>query len=346
MDSTTAQSKLKEILTDPAKQAAHPDPPTKTGQGTITARTNRTNTHRQATKPATWDNKPKSHRAAHAAKTNKILLKKDRQHNRSTSTDKSLRRSHLRPAFCCLCAKPFTAITGKLRSSICPECFTKLAFTLTANNPEFNPYHYATPEFGIAYQILPLCYFQQHSAIQRIIHLFKYGNRPDLARQLGVLFAATYQKRHAKHPFDAVVPVPLHWRRRLKRGYNQSLLIAKGISQTLDIPILQPLRRAKHTKPQALFKNHELRKKNLHGAMALKITAPQVQNLHLLLIDDVITTGSTIAEPIRLLAQLPGVTVSVGCLAIAPGLEYRNAPPPNNELVEDIFNPKPDDDLP
>jgi len=122
-------------------------------------------------------------------------------------------------------------------------------------------------------------------AIQR----FKYGGRSDLGSALGALMGVEAQ--HCVREVDAVVPVPLHWRRRRARGYDQAALLAKPIARFLGLPArLRGLRRVRNTPPQVEF-THQERHQNIAGAFEPWRLGGASR---VLLIDDVRTTGATL----------------------------------------------------
>jgi ComF family protein len=125
---------------------------------------------------------------------------------------------------------------------------------------------------------------------QKLIHHLKYSDDTALARAMGKI-AADKIADSLIHP-DCIVPIPLHWRRRLKRGYNQTNLIAQIISKQLDIPLVKLLKRVKATPRQAQL-DRKQRLKNLDGAFAVT-GKKHCGKLKILLIDDVMTTGTTL----------------------------------------------------
>jgi ComF family protein len=123
--------------------------------------------------------------------------------------------------------------------------------------------------------------------LRDLIHLLKYGRVKTLARPLSVLLAQALPRDEV---FDATVPVPLYWLRRIKRGFNQSELLARGLARRTGIPMLKALRRVRPTPTQAGLSN-SARRQNVASAFR----SQGVQEKRILLIDDVMTTGATAA---------------------------------------------------
>ena len=122
--------------------------------------------------------------------------------------------------------------------------------------------------------------------LRKLIHLFKYGKVRPLARPLGALLAAALPREER---FDAVTPMPLHWLRHWRRGFNQAELLAREVSRRTGVPLIKPVRRRRATAPQAGMTNAQ-RRTNVAGAFAVR---GDLTGLRLLLIDDVATTGAT-----------------------------------------------------
>ena len=121
--------------------------------------------------------------------------------------------------------------------------------------------------------------------LRKLIHLYKYGRIRTLARPLGDLLARALP---LDERFDCIVPVPLHWLRRWKRGFNQSELLARALGRRSGIPLLRALKRSHSTLVQAGLSNHA-RRRNVMKAFR----ACPVEGKRILLIDDVMTTGAT-----------------------------------------------------
>jgi ComF family protein len=124
--------------------------------------------------------------------------------------------------------------------------------------------------------------------LRKLIHLYKYGRVYPLASRLGVLLGRAVPRNSE---FGAVVPMPLHWRRRWRRGFNQSELLAAVIARRLGLPLVNAVRRRKSTPPQAGLTSAE-RRTNVAGAFQVR-NRRSIEGRHVLLIDDVLTTGAT-----------------------------------------------------
>ena len=124
--------------------------------------------------------------------------------------------------------------------------------------------------------------------LRKLIHLFKYGGIRTLARPLGSLLASTLASGER---FDVVVPMPLHWWRRWRRGFNQAELLAREVARRCGVEVVGAVRRARATSPQAGLSNSR-RRENVAGAF--QVPRPErVRGLCVALVDDVLTTGAT-----------------------------------------------------
>lgn len=152
--------------------------------------------------------------------------------------------------------------------------------------------------------------YHNGSRFGNLLHRLKYEDQPRIGQAMGRQYG--YQLLHARtwEIPDLIIPVPLHPKRQRKRGYNQSEQIAIGLSQALQIPVGRKLLvRTRHTQTQTA-KNRADRYLNVSG----KFQVPHPEKIagkHLLLIDDVITTGATIEACAEVLLQTEGTRVSV-----------------------------------
>lgn len=126
--------------------------------------------------------------------------------------------------------------------------------------------------------------------MRKLIHLYKYGKVQTLARPLGELLLRALPRDER---FDLVVPVPLHWRRRWQRGFNQAELLARLVAARRAIPVTKVLRRVRSTSAQAGLSGTG-RRRNVAAAFRCR-NSSLMKGRRVLLIDDVMTTGSTAA---------------------------------------------------
>jgi ComF family protein len=150
--------------------------------------------------------------------------------------------------------------------------------------------------------------------LRKLVHLFKYSGMKPLARML-----AGYMERAipVDERFDAIVPVPLHWRRQWERGFNQSALLADHIAKRRGIPMVNALRRKRATATQAGLASAG-RRRNVASAFDLRVKGnkdPRLAGRKILLIDDVMTTGATASACASVLKR--GGAKSVSLLTLA-----------------------------
>lgn len=152
--------------------------------------------------------------------------------------------------------------------------------------------------------------YQKHTNYAHLIHKLKYQHRDDIGTLLGEMCGVELQKSGFLSDVDALVPIPLHPRRERKRGYNQSEIIAKGISEVTGVPVLtSAIIRSVNTKTQTR-KNKTERAQNVSGIFSVQ-DATALEGKHIVIIDDVITTGATCiscAETILKESNVKGVS--------------------------------------
>jgi len=151
------------------------------------------------------------------------------------------------------------------------------------------------------------CFGAYEGVLRELIHLYKYGKVSTLCGPLGDLMAQALPREES---FDLLAPVPLYWRRRLQRGFNQSGLLARELSRRTGIPVLQALIRLRPTLTQAGLSN-TARRRNVARAFRSR----NVQGKRILLIDDVMTTGATASACALALKQSGARRVSLLTLA-------------------------------
>ena len=154
------------------------------------------------------------------------------------------------------------------------------------------------------------CFGAYEGLLRDWIHLFKYSRIKPMARPLGQLLKDAVP---GDEQFDAIVPVPLHWLRRWRRGFNQSEVLARDLSRHIGVRVLSALRRTRSTQVQAGLSN-TARRQNVSQAFRSR-GGHSVAGNRILLIDDVMTTGSTAAACARALKQAGAVRVTLVAVA-------------------------------
>ena len=215
------------------------------------------------------------------------------------------------PRLCLLCQTPLT----KEEKHICLHCLLDLPYTHytdTKYNPAYDLFVTHTPIVGA----ISLFRFRKEGHGQKLIHSLKYHGNKSLGYDLGYLAASHLQPSGIFDSVDLLLPVPLHPKRLRQRGYNQSEWISKGIHSFTGIPIdTTSLYRTKQTESQTHKQLYE-RQKNVQDIFKLK-TMDFINGKHILLIDDVITTGSTLKSCLKALKNIPDIQISILSIAIA-----------------------------
>jgi ComF family protein len=158
-------------------------------------------------------------------------------------------------------------------------------------------------------------WFTDKSGFRRVVHAFKYGGRWALARDMGRWFGRVLADTDAYAGVDLIVPVPLHYRKVLKRGYNQSEYIARGMSRSMSVEVdSRAVVRRVNNRSQTRTATHRERWENVEGIFAVR-RPERLAGKHILLVDDVMTTGATIGSCAEAIARaVPDVRISIAVL--------------------------------
>ena len=193
------------------------------------------------------------------------------------------------PPFCAKCSQPFAGdITG---SFICANCEGRVL------------------HFDAAVSV-----YRSRGVVRKVIHDFKYGRQLHLRHLVGRWLSETLaDARLASQRFDLIVPVPLHPARQRERGFNQAELLALVLHRECSFPLGKVLQRTRYTTTQTQFDRSE-RMENLRGAFRLR-RGCDVQGLRMLLVDDVLTTGSTLSECASVLKKAGALSVHAATAA-------------------------------
>ncbi|MDO8316492.1 MAG: ComF family protein [Flavobacterium sp.] len=198
---------------------------------------------------------------------------------------------------------------------ICTVCRHDIPLTNHHLNPEndaFKKFYGRIPVIHTS----ALLYFHKKGIVQELIHNLKYKGHEEIGAILGEWYAEDLKTIELLESVDEIIPVPLHRRKLKERGYNQVTAFGTALSSSLNIDYNDSLLiRNVYSKTQS--------KKNLLGRMeGIESTfdvafTEKDHNKHFLLIDDVITTGSTLEACSRALLKIPGAKISIVCMAMA-----------------------------
>jgi ComF family protein len=217
-------------------------------------------------------------------------------------------------------------------AGLCAECWSGLSFIAPPYCPRLGiPFVYDPGPGILSMQAIadPPAYHRARAAVRyddvarKLTHAFKYGDRLDLAPTLGRWMARAGRELTAEA--DALVPVPLHWRRLWQRRFNQSAALAGEISAATQVPVAHGLlKRAKATAQQVGLSRKQ-RAENVQGAFRVPPEArAEVKNRRLILIDDVLTSGATLDACAR--ALLRAGAAQVDALVFARVVDAAKAP--------------------
>ncbi len=220
-------------------------------------------------------------------------------------------RSLLFPNLCMSCSGVLSK-NEKVICIICENTLPKTNFHLAPENVIFNRLYGRIPiESATA-----LFYFDKGNKVQHLMHLLKYSGKKEIGVHLGKMLGKDLVESNSFKNISIVIPVPLHEKKLRMRGYNQSEYFAKGIAEAMKISVAtNVLRRIENTDTQT-GKNRFERWNNVKEAFVLS-NKEALKNQHVLLVDDVVTTGATLEACAQHLMQIENTRVSIATIAFA-----------------------------
>ncbi|MFI5153144.1 MAG: ComF family protein [Chitinophagales bacterium] len=196
---------------------------------------------------------------------------------------------------------------------ICLHCLNELPptdFQFYPNNPVEKIF------WGRSRIIAASChyYFDKDSVLQHLLHQFKYKGKKQLGIYFGRILGKALKDSGRFKNLDALVPIPLFASREKKRGYNQAALLCDGMAEVMDLPVLPYVLKRKTASETQTAKDRISRWQNMKGRFQISDPA-LLENKHVLLVDDVITTGSTLDACANELLRAEGIRISIAALA-------------------------------
>ncbi len=210
------------------------------------------------------------------------------------------------PRQCVICGERLS-ITER---AVCSSCYLHLPRTTYQFTPYDNPM--AQLFWGLApiSRAAALFFYEPHAEAAQLIYDLKYADRPDIGEDIGRMMAEEMQMADYFAGVDVIIPVPLSSKRKRQRGYNQSEMIARGIHEITNIPVMNCALKRKHFhQSQTSLMRHQ-RQENVAEMFELR-DAKGLEDKHILLVDDVCTTGATLIACANTLKDIPGIRISV-----------------------------------
>lgn len=218
-----------------------------------------------------------------------------------------------------------SAINSVIFPELCLNCHNSLkanqkhlCLSCEINLPFENSSHLETIFWGRVKieNSITLLEFKKGNVTQKILHHIKYKGKKKLAQIFGNKLGDKINSTIWKNDIDVVIPIPLHHKKQLKRGYNQAFEIAKGIEERTGIAIAnENLKRLTHTITQTSKSKFE-RWENVRRIFEVQ-NPSELEGKHILLVDDAITTGATLESALHSLNEIPNCRLSIATLAVA-----------------------------
>ena len=213
-----------------------------------------------------------------------------------------------------ICASCDVALV-KNEVCICTKCRSNLPLTQDyefANNETKKTFYARIP----LEKASSLFYFEKGSSVQRIIHDLKYRGNTEVSKILGFWHAQLLHDAGWKNEFDWVVPVPIHKKRLRERGYNQVDLYAEAFAEVLNAKCVKNILLRKSVSKTQVFKNRLSRSKIANKDFYLKNEAIEKNPKHILLVDDIITTGATLEACSKELLKIENIKISIASMGL------------------------------
>lgn len=215
------------------------------------------------------------------------------------------------PQSCIVCDGPLSSS----EKYICIKCLSSIPRTNFHLHRHNNAEKYFWGQIPIE-RATSFLYYSKGSDFKEIFYYLKYRNNKEIGEFMGRITALEIQNSGFFSDIDIIIPIPLHKRKKKERGYNQSEWIAKGISKITGIPINTTLLCRKIHNPTQTRKNAYERWENVQEIFSVSGNE-NINGKHILLVDDVLTTGATLLSASQTLTKVYNIKISIFTLAIA-----------------------------
>lgn len=213
------------------------------------------------------------------------------------------------PSVCIGCNRPLLY----QEEYICTHCLFHLPYTnfhLDDKNQAARRFWGRVPLQAVTSYL----YFSSGTHVQHILHAIKYKNKPQAATFVGKQYGFHLKNTEIFKDIEVIIPVPLHRKRLRKRGYNQCEYFGRGLAESMGVSMVSTRLLRPHKTETQTTKNRYERYENMQDVF--HVTEPKsLEGQHVLLIDDVLTTGSTLEACANALLCVPGIKISIATIA-------------------------------
>lgn len=213
------------------------------------------------------------------------------------------------PRMCAACGN----VLQQNESFICIECMLHLPET-DYHKEHLNPLRQIFDGRVKVEEVAALMTYKKSTHVQKILHNFKYKGQKEIGFVLGKYYGEQLVLEERYRNIDCVIPIPLHKKKLRKRGYNQSEWIAKGLAQSMKIPYVSDVLLREHYNETQTKKGKFARWMNVKEVFTVQ-NSSLIEGKHVLVCDDVLTTGATMEAALRKIQSVAGVRTSVVTLA-------------------------------
>ena len=215
------------------------------------------------------------------------------------------------PRLCVVCGRRL----APTERSLCSVCVLHLPRTTYQFTPEDNLMARLFWGQVPIERSAALMFYEPHSEMAQMVYRLKYDNRPDIGEDLGRLMASEMQMARFFDDIDFLLPVPLSPKRLRQRGYNQSEMLTVGISDITKIPVVTNVLKRRFFRQSQTTLSRQDRQENVMDMFCLS-KADVLQGKHVLLVDDICTTGATLTACANVLKEIPSVRISILTLGL------------------------------